>query len=218
LTGVSSSGNVGNLIFGITFPLIGNAATGNIQSVNAFTNLALAGVVANGFAGTIFRDETQFALIGNVSSGVTGTLNVIQQAVLLGVEAVGRVGTVSVPLRGANATGAVDSITVNYNFALTSPAIAVAIGLVGLGNRTFALTGVAANGAVGDVIAVYWKPIDDSQTANWQNINDAQTAAWAAIANAQASSWAATTNGQTPSWGTIGNSQTPGWVLADNAT
>jgi hypothetical protein len=40
------------------------------------------------------------------------------------------------------------------------------------------LTGVLGTGSAGTVIAVYWKLIDDSQTANWQNINNSQTAAW----------------------------------------
>jgi hypothetical protein len=116
------------------------------------------------------------------------------------------------------AVGNIGSVTVSYTFNLTGTPLDAAVGSVGLGNRSIALAGVAASGAVGDVLAVYWKPIDDSQTANWQNISDAQTAAWTAISNAQASSWTATTTGQTPSWGTIGTDQTPGWVLVDNAT
>jgi hypothetical protein len=47
--------------------------------------------------------------------------------------------------------------------------------------RILALTGVAANGAVGDVIAVYWKVIDDSETANWQNVSNSQTPTWTTV-------------------------------------
>jgi hypothetical protein len=56
--------------------------------------------------------------------------------------------------------------------------------------RILALTGVSATGSTGDVTAVYWKLIDDSQTANWQNIG----------------------NSQTPAWGTVETAQTPNWV------
>ena len=40
-----------------------------------------------------------------------------------------------------------------------------------MATRTFALTGVYAQGNVGNITAVYWKLIDDSETANWQLIN-----------------------------------------------
>jgi hypothetical protein len=51
------------------------------------------------------------------------------------------------------------------------------------------LTGVQANGAVGSVISVYWKPIDDSQTANWQNISSTQAAGWAVINDSENANW-----------------------------
>jgi uncharacterized protein YdeI (BOF family) len=35
--------------------------------------------------------------------------------------------------------------------------------------------------STGTVIAVYWKLVDDSQTANWQNITDSQTPGWTLI-------------------------------------
>jgi hypothetical protein len=55
--------------------------------------------------------------------------------------------------------------------------------------RVKALTGVAATGAVGDVIAVYWKLIDDSQNANWQNISNSQTPTWTTVATTQTPEW-----------------------------
>jgi hypothetical protein len=157
-------------------------------------------------------------LTGNAASGAVGSVVPGKQFALTGVEAVGETGYLSIPFTGVEAIGDIGSVTVSYTFNLTGTPIDAAVGSVGLGDRALALTGVASSGAVGDVIAVYWKPIDDSQTANWQNISDAQTAAWAVIANAQESSWTTVTTGQTPSWGTIGDNQTPGWVLVDNAT
>jgi hypothetical protein len=58
-----------------------------------------------------------------------------------------------------------------------------------IAERIKALTGVAATGQVGNVIAVYWKLIDDSQTANWQNIGNSQTPAWGTVETAQTPNW-----------------------------
>ena len=128
------------------------------------------------------------------------------------------VAQVIVPLSPLTADGLVGTVTQGLSIELSGVAATGAAGSVGLGPRSFALTGNYAQGDVGVVIAVYWKLIDDSQTANWQNINDAQTAAWTAIGNAQSSSWAAISNTQTPGWSTIADTQTPGWALIDNAT
>jgi hypothetical protein len=94
------------------------------------------------------------------------------------------------------ATGSVGTVTQGLSIALSGVASAGAVGSVGLGPRSFALTGNYAQGDVGVVIAVYWKLIDDMQVANWQNIG----------------------SGQTPGWSTIADTQTPGWALIDNAT
>jgi hypothetical protein len=51
------------------------------------------------------------------------------------------------------------------------------------------LTGNAASGAVGDVIAVYWKPIDDNQTASWQNLSNGQTPSWAGVDTNETALW-----------------------------
>jgi hypothetical protein len=64
-----------------------------------------------------------------------------------------------------------------------------AVGTVGIGPRSFALTGNYAQGDVGVVIAVYWKLIDDMQVANWQNIGTSQTANWGTISNTQTANW-----------------------------
>jgi hypothetical protein len=72
-------------------------------------------------------------------------------------------------ISGVSASGAVDSVEV--------------------AERVLALTGVAAAGSVGEIIAVYWKPIDDNQDPNWQNINDAQSPGWAQVGTTQSPDW-----------------------------
>jgi hypothetical protein len=115
---------------------------------------------------------------------------------LTGVMAQASVAQVVVPLSPLTATGSVGTVTQGLSIALSGVAAAGAVGSVGLGPRSFALTGNYAQGDVGVVIAVYWKLIDDMQVANWQNIG----------------------SGQTPGWSTIADTQTPGWALIDNAT
>ena len=53
----------------------------------------------------------------------------------------------------------------------------------------FRSTGVSAAGSAGTVVAVYWKLIDDSQTANWQLISNTDSAAWAEIDTEGAADW-----------------------------
>jgi hypothetical protein len=60
---------------------------------------------------------------------------------------------------------------------------------MGVAPRLFALTGVRASGFAGTVIAVYWKPIDDTQDANWQNVNNAQGVVWAEVDDTQVPDW-----------------------------
>jgi hypothetical protein len=42
---------------------------------------------------------------------------------------------------------------------------------------------------VGNVLAVYWKLIDDSQAANWQNVGTAQSPQWEIIDDSQPNTW-----------------------------
>jgi len=53
---------------------------------------------------------------------------------------------------------------------LTGISASGALGTMGL-IRTHSLTGNSARGSAGDVVAVYWKLIDDNQSTVWQNIN-----------------------------------------------
>ena len=108
------------------------------------------------------------ALTGVVAIGDVGFTNSLG---LVGVAGSGSVGTVSsefsIALSGVAASGAVGTVTYSFPGELTGNAAAGAVGTVGMGARTITLTGVQASGAVGTTIAVYWKLIDDSQTANW---------------------------------------------------
>jgi hypothetical protein len=96
---------------------------------------------------------------------------------------------VIVPLLPNTATGEVGSVSADRSIALTGVGARGAVGTMTVAERIKALTGVAATGAVGDVIAVYWKPIDDSEDANWQNISNSQTPAWTTVTTAQTPEW-----------------------------
>jgi hypothetical protein len=63
------------------------------------------------------------------------------------------------------------------------------VGTVSRGPTSFDLTGVYAAGQVGDIVAIYWKLVDDSQTANWQNIDDSQTGSWVLVDNSETAGW-----------------------------
>ena len=69
------------------------------------------------------------------------------------------------------AIGDVGSVTYSLTINLTGVAGRGAVGTVGLGARTFGLTGNAATGNVGTPVAVYWKPINTEQTPSWTQIN-----------------------------------------------
>jgi hypothetical protein len=64
-------------------------------------------------------------------------------------------------------------------------------GLVGTAGAsiTSAVTGVFAVGRTGLIVPVYWKVIDDSQTANWVVINASTATSWGTINNSQTTDW-----------------------------
>jgi hypothetical protein len=51
------------------------------------------------------------------------------------------------------------------------------------------LTGVSAVGSVGDVVAVYWKPIPDNTNANWQNITGEPSTVWSNLGTNTPVNW-----------------------------
>ena len=64
-----------------------------------------------------------------------------------------------------------------------------AVGTVTMANRGATLTGVAAVAQVGNMVAIYWSLIDDSQTPSWQNIGDTQTPGWSLIDDTETANW-----------------------------
>jgi hypothetical protein len=128
-------------------------------------------------------------LSGNAASGAVGTVAVTNAEALAGVEAVGALGQVIVPLLPDTAVGSIGTVGPVINISLSGVSANGAVGTVGIGPRSFALTGNYAQGDIGVVIAVYWKLIDDMQTANWQNIGTSQTANWGTISNTQTANW-----------------------------
>jgi hypothetical protein len=98
-------------------------------------------------------------------------------------------GQVIVPLLPDTAVGEIGTVGPVINISLSGRSASGAVGTVGIGPRSFALTGNYAQGDIGVVIAVYWKLIDDMQVANWQNIDDSQTATWGTISTTQTAAW-----------------------------
>jgi len=64
-----------------------------------------------------------------------------------------------------------------------------------MGARTAQLVGVTVSGQVGNMVAVYWSLIDDSQTPSWQNIGDAQTPGWSTIDDSETPNWTVISTG-----------------------
>jgi TATA-box binding protein (TBP) (component of TFIID and TFIIIB) len=69
------------------------------------------------------------------------------------------------------AIGAAGNVSYSLAINLTGASSMGAVGTVSIAARTFGLTGDLAVGNVGDVLPVYWKPINDTQTASWEQIN-----------------------------------------------
>lgn len=183
--------------WGGTLDVTGNAADGAVGLVVYTRNIALSGVDASGSTGSMIATHPEDG-IGDAANGYVGSVESIRVIALTGIEASGSVGTVTherpFELTGVEAIGYADRVIVpipsnqaNGAVGNTGPSISLAISGLGataqLGNmtkgaRTFGVTGVQANGAVGSTISAYWRLIDDTQDANWQNITTAQTADW----------------------------------------
>ena len=90
---------------------------------------------------------------------------------------------------GDDDVGEIGSVTTNRTIELVGVSLTGSVGLLSVAPRVVALTGVSATGQIGTVIAVYWKIIDDSQTANWQNISNPQTPVWSNVVDTQTPNW-----------------------------
>jgi len=151
--------------------------------------VALTGVQASGNVGTVDYQE-QWPQTGDVAVGTVGTVGVVISVALSGVSGAGNVGsavyTILQPITGNVGVGSVGTVGVYRELGVSGVG---SVGSVASTNGGQFLTGVLASGAVGNVIAVYWKLIDDSQTANWQNITDTQTAGWALVQSDEPTTW-----------------------------
>ena len=128
-------------------------------------------------------------LTGVSAAGAVGTVVRSASVALTGVQALGVADIFIVPLLSNQAEGAVGSVGYELVIELTGNASSAAVESVGVGARTFGLTGNQAQGYVGTLIAVYWKIIDDSQTPNWQNISNPQTPGWGVVNDSQNADW-----------------------------
>jgi hypothetical protein len=91
---------------------------------------------------------------------------------LTGDEAIGSLGSVIVPLLSNTAVGLVGTLGVDKAVALSGLGGNGAVGSLGMGPRSVALTGNSARGDAGAVIAVYWQNINTVQTPNWAMIEN----------------------------------------------
>jgi hypothetical protein len=96
---------------------------------------------------------------------------------------------VIVPLQPALASGEIGSVAAGITIALSGVSARGNAGTVSVAPRLLSLTGNRASGFTGNVIAVYWQLIDDSETANWQNITNSQTPNWNIVDNAETADW-----------------------------
>jgi hypothetical protein len=117
--------------------------------------------VVNGYS----KDLTGVGAAGDVgTTGVSSTLGIT------GNLAYGQVSQVIVPLNSNQALAFVGTVVQGVSVGLSGVGAAGNVGNFAT-PRTFGLTGNRATGSVGDVVAVYWKIIDDNQSTVWQNIN-----------------------------------------------
>ena len=109
------------------------------------------------------------------------------------------------------ADGSVGTVVKEVSIALSGVSSAAAAGSVSIAERVLAVSGVIAYGSVGDVIAVYWKPIPDDQNPDWTNIGNSQAPGWSEVGDTQTATWQNISNPQTPGWGDVSDEQTPAW-------
>ena len=137
--------------------LTGVSATGNVGTISSVVRtVPLTGVQASGFAGTMIYNESDVTT-GDVATGLVGAVTSV----------------ISVALTSVSATGAVNTVSFAQVGFLTTD---LATGFVGTAAPVISvsISGVQAAGSVGTVTSIYWRLVDDSQTANWQNVNNSQ--------------------------------------------
>jgi len=145
-------------------------AVGDVGSVTVAERfIAITGVSASGVAGTVAGlYAMELTGVGSVSD--VGTVGVANTLGLTGNEAFGQVNQIIVPLNSNQALASVGTVVFDMTVELSGVGSTGDIGTMGV-IRTHSLTGNLASGGAGNVVAVYWKLIDDSQSTIWQNIN-----------------------------------------------
>jgi hypothetical protein len=184
LSGVSAAGSVGTLTtaFSYSVALTSVSASGLTGTATPKSTLALSGVLASGSTGTVTTAFSYSAALSGVSSsGSVGTTVPSAVFALTGVAVQGQAGRFVFPLGSNQASGFAGTIATDRVVTLAGIGLAAAVNSVSRGNTSFAISGAYASGYSGNTIAVYWKLIDDTQTANWQNIDNTQTPNWSAV-------------------------------------
>jgi hypothetical protein len=182
LTGNAASGAVGTITRNVSVALTGVSCHPDVGGVDETNLPEIQEVHANGYAGNASPNRS-IVLSGVATAGLSGTITNGGVVVgLTGDEAYGYPGGIVVPLSPLTADGFVGDVLSEITIELTGASLSGNVGNVGIGARSFALTGVLGRGSVGNLNAVYWKNIDDSQTANWQNISNTQPSNWVEVA------------------------------------
>ncbi len=178
---VVASGAVGSVIQNVSVTLTGVLCHPDIGGVDETNLPEIQEVHADGYAGNASPDRL-IVLSGVVADGSVGTITYGGATVqLAGNEVYGYAGYVEVPLSSLEANGQVGNVLSGIEIQLTGSSLSASVGSVGLGARSAALTGVLGTGSAGNLTSVYWRIIDDSQTANWQNISNSQAANWEVV-------------------------------------
>jgi len=193
-TGVAASGFASTPAYALTTTLANTSASGFAATPAYALTAPLTNVSASGFASTPAYSYLTL-LSGNAASGLLGTVIYLKD-VNVGATSVTASGFVSSPTYAidkavTSTTGSGAVATPTYEVA---PSLASVVGsgvASGIGSYTaqYLLVGVYANGRLGDVVAVYWKPIDNAQSANWTLIGSAQAPTWTVVDNAQGGGW-----------------------------
>jgi len=186
LTGVSAVGLVGfgwgqgawgdnvwggySVGFGNEYGITGVNATGAVGSVIVAERfIAITGVSASGAVDSVVQSVDK-ALTGATATGDVDTVGVANTLGLTGNEAFGQVNQIILPLNSNQALASVGTVVFDMTVELSGVGSTGDIGTMGV-IRTHSLTGNLANGGAGNLVAVYWKLIDDNQSTIWQNIN-----------------------------------------------
>lgn len=205
----TASGFVGTVGSNLTVALAGVNSVGSVGTVDHGKELAVTGVGLAGEAGTVSRGNTLLAMIGvtaqgqiesfgvdrditvsgNPATGAVQSTDIATTLFVLGVEAQGTSSQVIVPLNSQTTNAEVGFVGLAVTIELTGVQGQGASGTLTVAPRLLGITGTSALGAEGDVIAVYWQIINDTQVPNWQNIISTQGTGWTDVNDTQTPNW-----------------------------